>query len=73
MLRQQLARGRAAHGISVDVGSPNPQMIHQLDGVFGRPGAVRLGFVAQAMIAIVQRDHAMVGVPLLKNVRSARP
>jgi len=37
------------------------------------PAPFRLGFVAQAMIAIVQRDHAMVGMLLLKNIRSARP
>jgi len=45
----------------VDVGSLNLQMIHQIDDVFRAAGAVRLGLVAQAVIAIVQRHHAMVG------------
>ena len=60
--RQEPSDDSAAHGVAVEMGLLDLEMIHQLDHVFRPAGAVELRLVALAVIpAIKGHDHVVLG------------
>ena len=60
MRGQKLARNSAAHRVAADVRLVDLQIIHQLDCVGRFSRAVQRRLVALAVIAIIERHHAVI-------------